>query len=179
MITQETNQPRESRKFTAAGYVRFADATPAVRTEVAAFDRDLRREQRLGDKQKPYLTDRNGAYCIEYTEKQFLNQERGAADLVVKAMDSDGSVLVSSPVLFNAPAKVEIDLTIPLERKTPPPLFERIEAAVAPLLGKIKVEELEEDEKNQDLTFLAVRDRGSTSEISRDSHYRFTYHTKP
>ena len=155
MNTQRTNQSREPRTFVVTGHVRFADGTPAPRTEVVAFDRDLRREQRLGEEKEKHFTDRTGAYRIEYTDRQFLNQERGTADLVVKAFDAEGSVLVSSAILFNAPAKAEIELTIPLERKAPPLLFERIGAAVTPLLGKVKVEELEEDQEHQNLTFLA------------------------
>lgn len=154
MSPQGANHPREPRTFLVTGHVRFADGTPAPRTEVAAFDRDLRREQRLGEEDEKHLTDRTGAYRIEYTDRQFHNQEQGTADLVVKAIDADGSVLVSSAVLFNAPAKTEIDLTIPLARKAPPPLFERIGATVKPLLGKVKIEDLEEDQEHQDLTFL-------------------------
>ena len=164
MSTQVTNQPREPRRFQVTGHVRFADGVPAQRTEVAAFDRDLRSEQPLGEEKAPHLTDRNGAYCIEYTDREFLNQERGTPDLVVKALDADGSVLVSSAILFSAPDKAELDLTIPLERKVPPTLFERIASTVEPLLGELKVEELEEDQTHQDLTFLA----GETDFDKRD-----------
>lgn len=164
MSNQVTSQPRDPRKFQVSGHVRFADGIPAPRTKVVAFDRDLRSEQPLGDEKTQNFTDRNGAYRIEYSDRQFLNQERGTADLVVKALDADGSVLVSSAVLFNAPYKAEMDLTIPLERKAPPTLFERIASAVEPLLGKLKVEELEEDQKHQDLTFLS----GETDFDKRD-----------
>ncbi len=144
-------QPSQPGEFLVTGHVRFVDNIPAVQIKVVAFDRDLRNEQALGEAQ----TDRSGAYSIEYSKRQFLRRERDTADLVVKALDADGSILVSSAVLFNAPVKAEIDLTIPLERKTPPPLFERIKAAVTPLLGNVKIEDLEEDQKHQDLTFLA------------------------
>jgi hypothetical protein len=137
--------------FRIAGVLRFADGAPASQTKVSAFDRDLRNEQPLGEGQ----TDRSGAYRIEYSERQFLNRERGTADLVVKALDADDSILVASPVLFNAPPDAEIDLTIPLERRLPPTLFERIASTIEPLLGLVKVEELEEDQEHQDLTFLS------------------------
>ena len=160
MSTQSTNQPREPRRFQVTGHVRFGDGIPAPRIKIIAFDRDLRSEQPLGEAE----TDRSGAYNIEYSERQFLNQERGTADLVVKAFDVDGSVLVSSAVHFNAPEKAEVDLLIPLECETPPTLFVRIGAAVEPLLGKVKVEELEEDQKHQDLAFLS----GETDVDKRD-----------
>ena len=151
MSTLTTDLPGEARTFRVGGIVRFADGIPASRTRVAAFDRDLRSEQPLGEA----YTDRTGTYRIEYTQRQFLNLERGTADLVVKAIDADGSILVASPVLFNAPQDATIDLTIPLGRQLPPTLFERIEVAVGPLLGRVSVEELEENQEHQDLTFLA------------------------
>src|SRR5690606_28623526 len=82
----------------------------------------------------------------------------------VKAIDADGSVLVASPILFNAPATATIDLAIPLDRKVPPSLFERIDAAVRPLLGNVAIGELEEDREHQDLTFLS----GETGHDKRD-----------
>lgn len=136
--------------FRVSGSIRFANDLPASRTRVVASDRDLRNEQPLGEAQ----TDGDGAYRIEYSEKQFLNQERGTADLVVKVLDDDGSVLATAPTLFNAPPDATIDLTIPLERREPPTLFERISSALEPLLGRVRLEELEEDKKHQDLTFL-------------------------
>ena len=151
MSTLTTDHPGEARTFRVAGVVRFADGISASQTKVTAFDRDLRSEQLLGEA----YTDRNGAFRIEYSERQFLSLERGTADLVVKAIDADGSILVASPVLFNAPQDATINLTIPLERQLPPTLFERIEAAVEPLLGRVSVEELEENQAHQDLTFLA------------------------
>ncbi|RPJ61520.1 MAG: hypothetical protein EHM23_06595, partial [Acidobacteria bacterium] len=114
-------------------------------------DRDLRKEQPLGEGE----TDRTGAYRIEYSERQFLKRERDTVDLVVKALGEDGSVLIASPVLFNAPQSAEINLTIPPERQVPPTLLERIESALEPLLGGVKVEKLEENQEHQDLTFLS------------------------
>lgn len=151
MSTLTTDHPGEARTFRVAGIVRFADGIPASRTKVVAFDRDLRSEQPLGEA----YTDRDGAYLIEYSQRQFLNRERGTADLVVKAIDADGSLLVVSQVLFNAPQDAKIDLTISLDRQLPPTLFEQIESAVEPLLGRVSVEELEENKEHQDLTFLS------------------------
>ncbi|RPJ52250.1 MAG: hypothetical protein EHM23_33110, partial [Acidobacteria bacterium] len=118
MSTLTTEQPGESRIYRVQGLVYFADGFPAARTKVAAFDRDLRKEQPLGEGE----TDRTGAYRIEYSERQFLKRERDTADLVVKALGDDGSVLIASAVRFNAPQTAEINLTIPRERQVPPTL---------------------------------------------------------
>jgi hypothetical protein len=151
MNTQSAAEPVAPRTFRITGFVRFAGGVSAPRIKVVAFDRDLRSEERLGEAQ----TDREGAYRIEYAGTQFLNRERGTADLVVKALDADGSILIASPVLFNARQDAKTDLAIPLERQRPPELFLRIESAVGPLLGHVKVEELEENQEHQDLTLLS------------------------
>lgn len=141
----------EPPEFVVKGTVRLFDGSPASGVMVFAFDRDLRREQALG--QSP--TDKQGFYEIHYSARQFSKAEKGNADLVVKAFAADGSLIASSPVLFNAPAIAEVDLTIPAEVVQPPTLFERIGLALVPLLEGLKVEELEEDKEHQDLTFLS------------------------
>jgi hypothetical protein len=141
----------EPRVRRVKGVVRFADGFPAIGITVAAFDRDLRNEQALGRSE----TDLKGAYAIDYHEGQFLRAERGSADLVVRALDAQGAVLVTSSVLFNAPEEAQIDLTIPAAQRMSPSLFERIETSLRPLLGDVAVAQLEEDPKHQDLAFLS------------------------
>lgn len=133
------------------GVVRFAGGHPAGGVKVVAVDKDLRSEEQLGEAE----TARDGSYRIEYAEGRFLGRERGTADLVVKVLDAVGGLLVASPVRFNAPALVEIDLTIPRDRRAPPDLFTRIQSDILPLLGAVELGELEEDPDHQDLSFLA------------------------
>lgn len=147
-----TNDPRgQPRTFRVTGHVRFANGVPATKMTVVAVDRDLRGGQPLGRTE----TDRDGAYLIEYTSRQFSNLEQGTADLEVRALDVGGLALAVSPVLFNAPPDAVVDLTIPLDRRLPPTLFERLEAAVEPLRGQVTFGELEEDRKLHDLSFLS------------------------
>src|SRR5262245_57576089 len=120
----------EARMFRVAGMVRFADGLPASRTVIAAFDRDLRSEQPLGEA----LTSTDGAYRIDYSETRILERERRTADLVVKALAPDGAMLATSVVLFNAPEEAAVDLTIPLDSQAAPTLFERLQSALEPLL---------------------------------------------
>ncbi len=80
-----------------------------------AFDQDLRTEHLLGESP----TDQDGAYRIEYHAARLLDAERGTADLVVKAPDSDGSTFIASAALFNAAQDAEIDLTVPPDRLPP------------------------------------------------------------
>src|SRR5690606_9489276 len=97
--------------YTVKGTVRFFDGFPAGGIIVSAFDRDLRSEQVLGQSQ----TNRQGNYQIQYSESQFGRAEQRNADLVVKALAMDGSLLAASPILFNASLTAEVNLTIPLE----------------------------------------------------------------
>jgi hypothetical protein len=145
------------------GTVRFADGTPAGGVAVLAVDRDLRSEEELGTAK----TDAGGAYRISYAADRLRRSERGTADLVVKAPAANGPPLVSSPVLFNAPADAVVDLVIPAERMAAPSLFERIAAALPPVLDTVKVEELEEDDQHQDLTFLAGESGFAKADLAR------------
>jgi peptidoglycan hydrolase-like protein with peptidoglycan-binding domain len=133
------------------GQVRRADGDPADGVLVSAFDVDLRNEQILGQTQ----TDRQGVYQIAYTTDQFHKREKGKADLVVKVLGTNNTVLVASPISFNAPAVTEIDLTIPAKVLRPLPLFDKIQRELAPLLENLRTEDLEENQEHQDLTFLS------------------------
>lgn len=137
--------------FALGGTVRLADGSPAVGVKVSAFDRDLRTEQLLGQS----TTGRDGSYRIQYSGGAFAKAETGSADLVIKAFAADDSLLAASPVLFNAPPSAEIDLTIRAEALLPPTLFEKVGQALAPLLGKLTVANLEEDARHQDISFLS------------------------
>ena len=118
--------------------------------KVVAVDRDLRKEESLGTT----VTDAQGRYEILYSHEQFARAEKDRADLVAKAFAADGSLLVASPILFNAALVTEINLTIPSEIKRPLSLFERIGRELNPVLDGVRVEDLEEDKEHQDLSFL-------------------------
>ena len=132
------------------GAITMADGFPANGFIVEAFDRDLRQEQQLGKTE----TDPQGSYRIAYTLDQIAALEAETADLVVKVFSKEGTVLATSPILFNAPPLAEINLTIPSEALQPLPLFTKIENALKPLLGDLTIEQLDESAKHQDITFL-------------------------
>jgi len=48
MTSQEAHRGYESRAFVVTGHVRYVGDIPARRTEVVAFERDLRTEQPVG-----------------------------------------------------------------------------------------------------------------------------------
>jgi len=69
-----------SQTFVVRGQVRHADGSPFTGAQVQAFDRDLRREQVLGQQ----TTDTAGRYEIRYPTAAFARAEKASADLVVR-----------------------------------------------------------------------------------------------
>lgn len=151
LIDELTSEDHIDSLFTVQGTVRKHGGTPVIGVTVTAFDRDLRNEQPLGK----ILTDRNGFYRIEYFRHQFVRAEKDSADLVVKILSHEGTVLFTSPILFNAPPVATVDLRLPAGLFEPATLFESIRMTLLPLLEGVKVQELEENEQHQDLTFLS------------------------
>jgi Tc toxin complex TcA C-terminal TcB-binding domain/Neuraminidase-like domain/Salmonella virulence plasmid 28.1kDa A protein len=158
-VMEPTDNP-----FIVRGTISQADGSPLVGAIARAFDLDLRSEQLLGQAQ----TDSKGFYQILYSPHQFNKQEKGNADLVVKALKTDDSLLAASPIWFNAPAIAEVNLIIPANVQQPPSLFEKMSRALAPLLNDLSIAELEETPEHQDLTFLT----GETG-FNKDSLARF------
>ena len=138
-------------EFVVRGLTLDQGGSPVAGVIVAAFDRDLRNEQTLGQ----VIVGDDGRFEIRYSAEQFRNPEKSNADLVVKAAAEDGSLLVSSAVLFNAPQIAEVNLTIPGEKLSPLSEFEKIEREVEPHLEGLAVVKLEENEIFQDVSFLA------------------------
>jgi hypothetical protein len=155
--------PDEGQAFIVEGRVTQAGNIAFFGGIVRAFDRHLRSEERLGESP----TDGAGRYEIRYSAGQFRRNQKGSADLIVRAFDAGGSLLATSPTLFNAPVRARIDLTIPADKRRPPSLFEMIGAALAPLLDGVKIEELEEDQQNQDVSFLFGETSFDEGDIAR------------
>ncbi len=133
------------------GRVRHADGRAVIGATVHAFDRDLRREELLGEA-KP---DAGGRYEILYGRDRFARAEKENADLVLRVFGPDGRVLAVSEVLFNAPEEVDLDITVPAGTWELSSLFETLGVALEPLLVDVGLADLEEDVEHQDLSFLA------------------------
>src|SRR3954454_9602731 len=88
MSHELAERPRRCR---VVGLVRHANGDPGGALLVRAFDRDLRREQPLGEVE----TDAQGFYQITYTREQFARAEKESADLVLR-------VLRKEDVLYDA-----------------------------------------------------------------------------
>src|SRR4029079_10664223 len=106
-IEQVVTQPQPGDTFVVQGTVRYVNGDVFAGT-VKAFDKDLRHEQELGTA----TTDVAGAYKITYGASAFGTAELRTADLVVRALKADGSILAESPIVFNAGSVEIIDLII-------------------------------------------------------------------
>lgn len=153
-IDEETGKRRRESEakempFTVRGQVTDANGAPRADLAVQAFDKDLpslQRNQPLGEA----TTGTDGGYEIAYTAERFSRAEKDSADLVVRAVDGQGDTIAESAVLFNAPREVQVDLTLPDDGKGVPE-FERLLAAVTPLIDTIAIVAL----NKEDVVFLA------------------------
>ena len=148
--------PQED-KFVVKGTIRQADGDIFVGAIVRAFDKDLRREQPLGEK----ITNQNGNYEITYARAQFQRTEKNSADLVVRVFNQAGELQVFSPTIFNAKLVEIVNLNGGSGSKKLSE-YERILADLRPLLGDQPIANLREDdtdnpeiEKYQDISFLS------------------------
>ena len=160
-IVVQPQQPPEPNpdQFIVKGTIRQFNDKPFVGAIVRAFDRDLRREQLLGEK----TTDRTGYYEISYTRAQFSRAEKDGADLIVRVYgESTGQPLVESDLIFNAKPIEIVDLVAVREEDRTRSLYERLMLELRPLLGEPAIADLREDAKEnlaegqyKDITFLA------------------------
>ena len=149
-ILQSLPGPRPASGFRVTGRVRYGDGRPFTAGLVRAFDRDLRAEQRLNDVDA--TLDAEGRYEIAYSPTQFCRAEKDGADLVVRAYSRGSSEPVAvSPVFFNADPDRVVDLVVDPAVYPGPSEFEQIRLQLVPLLGKLPVSDLRDD----DIAFLS------------------------
>jgi hypothetical protein len=98
-------------------------------------------------------TGADGEYEIPYTRDQLTDSDVTATDLVVRAVDADGNIVATSPVWFNAPDEVTIDLAVSGAVAGQPSEYDRVVLAVTPLLADLDPPELTGLEPS-DLDFL-------------------------
>lgn len=141
----------EGASFLVRGRVTHPDGQPLANVKVLAFDRDLRREQWLGEA----ATDNAGRYEIRYLAEQFRRAEKRSADLVVRAFSPTGNELAASATIFNAGKEETVDLVVGGGAYLGPSEFEQLVTVLTPLLDGLAFADLTEDDQHQDVTFLS------------------------
>jgi Tc toxin complex TcA C-terminal TcB-binding domain/Neuraminidase-like domain len=152
----------QSTLFRVHGTVTTADNKPISGASVSAFDRDLRKEQPLGDAKTRELGD----YAIPYGPGKFQSGDVPSAPvpkLIVRAYDLEGCQIGNDIVILKPSRDQEVNF------KTAAPLvseWEALSAGVKPLLagqGKDDQDLPEEELTGRDLDFIAEEtgfDRG-------------------
>ncbi len=115
-----------------------------------AFDRDLRSAELLGS-----AVVRDGRYDIRYRRAQFRRAEKDAADLVLTVLGPDGKELHRTPIWYNAPADLELNITLAPAPYRGPSEWDALGDALVPLLDGVSPVDLREDDEHQDVSFLA------------------------
>ena len=136
------------------GTVRTADNNPIPGATVAAFDRDLRKEQPLGNAK----TNKLGQYTISYGPKMFQLGEVPSAtvpNLIVRAYDLQGEQIGNDVVPANPSRDQEVNFKV-----SGPTIseWEALSTGVKPLLagqGKDDQDLPEEELTAADLDFIA------------------------
>ncbi|MDP9350370.1 MAG: peptidoglycan-binding protein, partial [Chloroflexota bacterium] len=140
---------RQPRRLTQ-GVVRHQDGSPVSSLSVQAFDLALRQDDlHLGDA----TTDEQGRYEIGYTSEQISPRGKSQADLVVRLLGEDGSLLQESPVVFGAQPVETVDFTLADGVLPRPSDLERLTARLEPHLGSIPVGDL----RPRDIAYLSGR----------------------
>jgi hypothetical protein len=144
----ELNVEVNTVRYRVYGTVLDGQGAPLRNHTVRAFDRDLRSEETLGNKQ----TDETGFYEIKYTPEQFQRSEKGLADLIVRVYDEHANEMISSKTIFNAKPETMVNLSLPGADPRGLPEFDNYVRELTPLLGSVPQYEL----TNPDIAFLAA-----------------------
>jgi hypothetical protein len=134
------------------GTVRDNFHRPMVGVIVKVFDKDIRSEQPLG---RPASTAPSGAYQVTYSDKEFAATDLLTPDIVVRVYGRDEKLLKESTTFYNAPQILQVDIDLSDQSYAGPSEFEQTVQTITPFIGKLLPSELTEDQKTQDITFLA------------------------
>ncbi len=172
--------------YTVLGQVRGVNGRPLAGALVRVFDRDLRSEELLGEAR----TCLCGFYEVRYTPDQFKRAEKRWADLVVRAWGEAADPVAMSPIQFNAPASIIVDLLAGGGVYRGPSEYERLIRELTPLLDGVALPML----TDEDLAFLsgetgrpgeqlkqarAAAKLSVETEIAPEAHYAFLRRSLP
>lgn len=160
---RETSRATEPNKeeFVVRGHVVYRDGLLIEGVTVRAYNKDLEHEDTLGEA----VADREGRYEIKYSAAQFRRPDKKYADLVLRvydlrdpsgrSKDEMDKPLVESSIIFGARPVEKVKLVVEGGPEHAWSEYEQIMVELSPLLGDRPIASLNEDEKNQDVTFLA------------------------
>jgi len=114
---------------------------------VQALERELRNETLLG-----IAHTEAGNYEIRYKRPQ---AEKATTNLVLKVLDATGKELYTTPVYYNVPDEIEINISLQGATYQGASEFETLTTTFTPLLQGIAPANLQESDHFQDISFLS------------------------
>ena len=133
--------------YSVQGTVSEPDGAPAAGVTVKISAQQLRSATLLGEA----TTDSNGQYTLQYTAKS-------APDLSAAVYGNDNTLLYQSTtntLLYNAPKKATLNITLTTSSVPQPIEFDTILNALTPLVGGVPFYQLGQTTQYQDITYLA------------------------
>lgn len=128
---------------------------PLTNLLVQAYDRDMRSEQLLGE----CLTAQDGSYRINWKHEQLSGRGIKEADLSMKVVSREkGTLLYAATVAetrFNATPSEEINIVVKGAIRPEFIEYDVLYKEVSFLADKVKLADLQENENNQDISFLS------------------------
>lgn len=146
----------ERDRWQVAGRVLQPDGSPVTGARVRAFEKHLRREERLGEA----TADRSGHYQIDYAAPA-----DGDCSLIVRATNREGAEIAASTVLCHARPIETVDLVAGNQPLLGAPLFARLQTALHPQLTAERVTAA--DLTADDVHWLACRLDLDTESLAR------------
>ncbi|MDN3657127.1 neuraminidase-like domain-containing protein [Ferruginibacter paludis] len=175
MNTTPASARGDNGRYSISGTVRNQYQQPMPGVIVTAFDKDIRSEQALGKTQ----TNEQGYYTIAYSQQQFADTDKDAADVFLRLYNPAGAVLKQTDIFYNAPAQLTIDISLSAAPYKGISELEQVLAAVTPYTGKLTLDALTENADVQDITFLINKTGLSRDRIEALAMaYRFQSQTK-
>jgi hypothetical protein len=136
-----SGEAEEKKPLVVRGQVRNADGSFVTRYV----------EELLGETK----TDNGGHYEIGYFPEQFRRKEKGNADLIIRAFDTEAREVATSPIMFNAESEATVDLVVGGDVYRGLSEYEQLVAELTPLLEGVSFSDLTEDDEHQDVSFLS------------------------
>ena len=125
----------------------------AAGLRVIAVDRSLGKEALLGNA----TTDDQGSYVITYSVDDLKKLGKQKADIEVRVIDRDNPAVVyaTSDVCYNVDDDVTVDIVLDRTIVGEATEHSRIIADLKPHIGDVKLGSLQENDKRQDISYLA------------------------
>jgi hypothetical protein len=143
--------PKPEEGYTVSGHCYTAVEEPLKEVIVKAYSKLLRTEVLLGGTK----TDEKGHYLVRYFPHQQEKKETTSLDIFIRIFDGQGTSLAQSPVSFQAPPALTIDLKVGGGPIKGPSEYQQLIQTLQPHMQQLHYTDLREDKEYQDISYLS------------------------